>query len=63
MRAVDIIVGKREGRALDRAEIDFFVRGVTARRRASGSRSNPVDSCVMTGTGTPPSAWVASIAQ
>ncbi len=29
MRAVDIIVGKREGRALDRAEIDYFVRGVT----------------------------------
>ncbi|MEQ1869750.1 MAG: thymidine phosphorylase [Vicinamibacterales bacterium] len=29
MRAVDIIVGKREGRALERAEIDFFVNGVT----------------------------------
>ncbi len=29
MRAVDIIIGKREGRALDRAEIDYFVRGVT----------------------------------
>src|SRR6187549_71776 len=29
MRAVDIIIGKREGRALERAEIDFFVKGVT----------------------------------
>src|SRR5262245_12801612 len=29
MRAVDIIIGKRQGRALDRSEIDFFVRGVT----------------------------------
>jgi pyrimidine-nucleoside phosphorylase len=30
MRAVDIIVKKREGGALDRAEITFFVDGVTA---------------------------------
>src|SRR5687768_9394982 len=29
MRAVDIIIAKREGRALTRAEIDAFVRGVT----------------------------------
>src|SRR4026209_1001390 len=31
------------------------VRGVTARRSASGSTSKPLDSCVITGTGTPPS--------
>ena len=29
MRAVDIIRNKREGRALERAEIDYFVSGVT----------------------------------
>jgi pyrimidine-nucleoside phosphorylase len=31
MRAVDIIRKKRDGHALDRAEIDAFVRGVTSR--------------------------------
>jgi hypothetical protein len=36
------------------------VRGVTARRSASGSRSKPVDSCVITGTGTPPSSRTCS---
>ena len=36
---------------------------VTARLRAAGSRSKPVDSDVWTGTGTPPSAWAATWAQ
>ena len=29
MRAVDVIRNKRNGRALERAEIDYFVAGVT----------------------------------
>src|SRR5690349_4536182 len=30
MRAVDVIMKKRDGGALDRGEIEFFVKGVTA---------------------------------
>ena len=37
-----------------------FVRGVTAARTRSGSRSKPVRSCVATGTGTPPTSRTCS---
>ncbi len=37
-----------------------FVRGVTAARSRSGSRSNPVRSCVATATGTAPTSRACS---
>ena len=39
MRAVDVIRNKREGRVLQRAEIEYFVAGVTdgTRTRATPS--------------------------
>src|SRR5438034_39808 len=58
MRAVDIIVSKREGRTLARDEIGFFVKGVTAGTLPDYQASALLMAIVMCGMSANETAWL-----
>jgi pyrimidine-nucleoside phosphorylase len=58
MRATDIIRAKRDGRALGREEIDFFVRGVTDGSLPDYQASALLMAVVLRGMTTEETAWL-----
>ncbi len=58
MRAVDIIMKKRDGGALERAEIDFFVDGVTAGTLPDYQASALLMAIVLRGMDAQETAWL-----
>ena len=58
MRAVDIIIKKRNGGALTRDEIDFFVQGVTAGALPDYQASALLMAILLRGMAAEETAWL-----
>jgi pyrimidine-nucleoside phosphorylase len=58
MRAVDIIISKRDGRTLDREEIRFFVEGVTAGTLPDYQASALLMAILLRGMNAEETAWL-----